>query len=236
VGALIPCDIITSTARHRAIRVRKVCSSNTTNREDSHGLAREIRSPSRPPGATQVSELTALFDAVGGGDRSAIDRLLALMYGELHQLAHRRLTSSRHAVTLETTGLVHESYLRFLTAGRLRVTDRAHFLAYAARVMRSIIVDFARKHRATRHGGGALHVTLNTNVADDLFASEEQIIRVNEALEELAQADPRLVQVVDMRYFGGLSEGEIAEVLELTERTVRRDWQKARLLLRAALE
>lgn len=183
-----------------------------------------------------MSELTTLFDAVGEGDRSAIDRLLALMYGELHQLAHRRLSATGGAVTLETTGLVHESYLRFLSAGRLRVADRAHFLAYAARVMRSIIVDLVRKHRAERHGGGVLQVTLNTNVAESASVSEEQIIRVNEALEELAQAEPRLVQVVEMRYFGGLQESEIAEILELTERTVRRDWQKARLLLRVALE
>ena len=183
-----------------------------------------------------MSELTVLFDAVSVGERGAIDRLLALMYDELHRLAHRRLKATERDLALETTGLVHESYLRFLSAGRLRVTDRAHFLAYAARVMRSIIVDFARKHRAERRGGSALRVTLNTNVANESCASEEQIIRVNDALEELAQTDPRLVQVVDLRYFGGLSEGEIAEVLELTERTVRRDWQKARLLLRAALE
>jgi len=183
-----------------------------------------------------LSELTTLFDAVSGGDRSAIDRLLALMYGELHQLAHRRLSATGTAITLETTGLVHESYLRFLSAGRLRVTDRAHFLAYAARVMRSIIVDLVRKHRAERHGGGAQQVTLNTNVAENASVPEDQIIRVNDALEELAEAEPRLVQVVEMRYFGGLQECEIAEILELTERTVRRDWQKARLLLRVALE
>ena len=183
-----------------------------------------------------MSELTTLFDAVSGGDRSAIDRLLALMYGELHQLAHRRLSATGTAITLETTGLVHESYLRFLSAGRLRVTDRAHFLAYAARVMRSIIVDLVRKHRAERHGGGAQQVTLNTNVAENASVPEDQIIRVNDALEELAEAEPRLVQVVEMRYFGGLQECEIAEILELTERTVRRDWQKARLLLRVALE
>jgi len=195
-----------------------------------------ISTPKRTIGAPQLSEFTLLFDAVNGGDRAAIDRLLALMYGELHQLAHRRLRVSERDPLLETTGLVHESYLRLLASGHIRVTDRAHFLAYAARVMRSIIVDFVRKHRAERHGGGALHVTLNTNVADEAFASEEQIIRINEALEELGQADARLAQVVDLRYFGGLSEVEIAEVLDLTERTVRRDWQKARLLLRAALE
>ena len=183
-----------------------------------------------------MSELTQLFDAINCGDRAAIDRLHALMYDELHELAHRRLRVSERVPSLETTGLVHESYLRLLASGHIRVTDRAHFLAYAARAMRSIIVDFVRKHRAERHGGGALHVTLNTNVADEAYASEEQIIRINEALEELGHADPRLARVVDLRYFGGLSEIEIAEVLDLTERTVRRDWQKARLLLRAAME
>jgi RNA polymerase sigma factor (TIGR02999 family) len=183
-----------------------------------------------------MNELTAIFDDVNNGDRDAVDRLLALMYTELHQLAHRRLRSSERNLELETTGLVHESYLRFLSAGRLGVSDRAHFLSYAARVMRSIIVDFVRRHRSERRGGGALHVTLSTNLVDEVHASEEQIIRVNDALEELGHADARLVQVVDMRYFGGLSESEIAEVLDLNERTVRRDWQKARMLLRAALE
>jgi RNA polymerase sigma factor (TIGR02999 family) len=183
-----------------------------------------------------VSELTLLIEAVNGGDRQAIDRLLALLYQDLHQLAHRRLTRAERVHSLDTTGLVHESYLKFVAAGRLNVTDRAHFMAYAARVMRSIIVDLVRKHRAERHGGQALHVTFNTNVADQAYASEEQVLRVHEALEELEQADPRLVKVVDMRYFGGLTEPEIADAMGVNERTVRRDWQKARLLLRAALE
>lgn len=183
-----------------------------------------------------MSELTHLFDAVNEGDRKAIDRMMALMYQELHQLAHRRLQASPRRNSLETTGLVHESYLRFLKAGRLRLTDRAHFLSYSSRVMRSIIVDLVRKHRAERHGGSALQVTLNTKVANEVDASEEQIIRIHEALEDLGKVEPRLVQIVEMRYFGGLTENEVAEVLELTERTVRRDWQKARLLLSAALE
>jgi len=182
-----------------------------------------------------MSEITGLFDAVNNGERGAMDRLFASLYDELHQMAHRRLRAAAPDRALETTGLLHESYLRLLAAGSLRVTDRAHFLAYAARVMRSIIVDFARRYRAERRGGSALHVTLNTNVADEAHASEDQIIRVHEALEELVQVDARMVQVVDMRYFGGLSEAEIADVLDLTERTVRRDWQKARILLRAAL-
>jgi RNA polymerase sigma factor (TIGR02999 family) len=183
-----------------------------------------------------MSELTQLFDAVNAGDRSAIDRLMTVMYQELHQLAHRRLNASPRRNSLETTGLIHESYLRFLQAGRLRVSDRAHFLSYSSRVMRSIIVDFVRKHRAARRGGGALQVTLNTKVADEAHVSDDDLIRINDALEELGRTEPRLVQVVEMRYFAGLDEREIAEVLGLTERTVRRDWQKAQLLLSAALE
>jgi RNA polymerase sigma factor (TIGR02999 family) len=183
-----------------------------------------------------MTELTQLFDAVNSGDRSAIDRLMAVMYEELRQLAHRRLNASPRGNTLETTGLVHESYLRFLNAGRLRVNDRAHFMAYSSKVMRSIIIDLSRTHRAQRHGGGALQVTLNSQVADEAHASDEQLIRIDEVLEELNQTEPRLVQVVEMRYFGGLNENEIAEMLGLTERTVQRDWHKARLLLSAALE
>jgi RNA polymerase sigma factor (TIGR02999 family) len=186
--------------------------------------------------ASSMNELTQLFDAVNAGDRAAVDRLMVVMYQELHQLAHRRLNASPRGNTLETTGLVHESYLRFLNAGRLRVSDRAHFMAYSSKVMRSIIIDLSRAHRAERHGGGALQVTLDSQVADEAQTSDEQLIRINEVLEQLIRTEPRLVQVVEMRYFGGLNENEIAEMLGLTERTVQRDWHKARLLLSAALE
>jgi RNA polymerase sigma factor (TIGR02999 family) len=183
-----------------------------------------------------MSELTQLFSAVNAGDRSAIDRLMAVMYPDLHQLAHRRLYASPSGNSLNTTGLVHESYLRFLKVGSLQVADRGHFLAYSSRVMRSIIIDLVRKHGAERRGGGALQVTLDTQVAEEAQVSEEDLIRVNEALEELGKSEPRLVQVVEMRYFAGLTENEVAEALGITVRTVRRDWQKARLLLSAALD
>jgi RNA polymerase sigma factor (TIGR02999 family) len=183
-----------------------------------------------------LSELTDLFDAATGGDRPAMDRLMVIMYQELRQLAHRRLHSTAGSNVLETTALVHETYLRFLKVGQLRVTDRGHFLAYSSRVMRSIIIDLVRRQRSERHGGnGALQVTLNTDIADERYLSEEQILMINESLEGLAHGDPRLVQVVEMRYFGGLGESEVAEALGVTVRTVRRDWQKARLLLSAAL-
>ncbi len=189
-----------------------------------------------PYRARSMSELTQLFDAVNSGDRDAVDRLMVVMYQELRQLAHRRLNASPRGQTLETTGLVHESYLRFLNAGRLRINDRAHFMAYASRVMRSIIIDISRAHGAERHGGGMLQVTLNTQIADGAYNSDEQLIRINEVLEELSQSEPRLVQIVEMRYFGGLNENEIAELLGVTARTVERDWHKARMLLRVALE
>jgi RNA polymerase sigma factor (TIGR02999 family) len=169
------------------------------------------------------------------GDRASLDRLLTLMYEDLHELAHRRLSAVLREPSMNTTGLVHESYLRLLKAGRLAVTDRNHFLVYSAHVMRSIIVDLIRKHRAERHGDGAFHVTLNTNLADEIAASDDQVVRISEALSELAHSEPRLVQVVEMRYFVGLSEVETAEALGVAVRTVRRDWQKARLLLLAAL-
>jgi RNA polymerase sigma factor (TIGR02999 family) len=183
-----------------------------------------------------MGELTDLFQAVGHGDEAAMNRLLSLMYTELQQLARRRLRKSKRITMLDTTELVHECYLRFLKLGQLAVSDRAHFLAYSARVMRSIIVDFVKQRRTDRRGGGAPHVTLDTNVIEMQNASEEEIMCINEALEDLSKSDARLVQVVEMRYFAGLSEEEIAVSLGITDRTVRRDWQKARLLLSAALE
>jgi len=136
---------------------------------------------------------------------------------------------------LDTTSLVHETYLRMVGAQALPAEDRRHFLTYATRVMRSVIVDFARARNAERRGGDAEHVVLDTELLDKVAAPENDVLRVHEALDVLAQADARLAQVVEMRYFGGLSEAEIAEVLDVSERTVRRDWEKARLLLLAAL-
>jgi RNA polymerase sigma factor (TIGR02999 family) len=183
-----------------------------------------------------MGELTDLFQAVGQGDQTALNRLLSLMYTELQQLAHRRLRKAERITILDTTELVHECYLRLLKVGRLTVADRAHFLAYSARTMRSIIVDFVKQRRANRRGGGARDLTLDTDMIQTLHASEEENMRVNEALEDLAKSDARLVQVVEMRYFAGLTEEEIASSLGITDRTVRRTWQKARLLLGAVLE
>jgi RNA polymerase sigma factor (TIGR02999 family) len=137
---------------------------------------------------------------------------------------------------LDTTSLVHECYLRFVKVSQLRVDDRRAFFGYVSRVMRSVIVDSARERLAECRGGGVTPLTLSTKLVENLVDDEQTILKVHEALEVLAQVDARLAQVAEMRYFGGYSEREIAETLEVTERTVQRDWEKARLILGAALK
>lgn len=159
------------------------------------------------------------------------DELLPLLYDELRQLARARLSSGGRNVTLDTTALVHESFLRLQKAGHLALKDRDHFLAYAASTMRSIVVDSIRRRRAERHGGHAVHVTLGTAAASELGASEEEILEVHDALGLLTKVNARLAQVVEMRYFLGLTDAEIGAALGTTDRTVRRDWERARLLL-----
>jgi RNA polymerase sigma factor (TIGR02999 family) len=162
--------------------------------------------------------------------------LFSLLYGELRQLAHSRLLKSGRVTLLGTTSLVNETFLRVARARRLEISGRSQFLAYAGRVMRSIVVDFVRQRVAERRGGDQERVTLDTQSAGHLPAPEDEIIRVNDALEELAKVDPRLVKVVEMRYFAGLSDDDIAAALGVNARTVRRDWQKARLLLSLVLQ
>jgi RNA polymerase sigma factor (TIGR02999 family) len=180
-------------------------------------------------------DLTELLRRAQAGDAEAAKRLFAAMYGELRTLARARLRAGGRSPLLDTTSLVHESYVRFAKAGRLRVEDRVHFLRWAARVMRSVIVDFARRRGAGRRGGGAEHVTLTTGVGARLGLGEQEILGVHEALQAVERLDPRMAKVVEMRYFAGMTEREIAEALDVGERTVRRDWEKARLFLRDAL-
>jgi RNA polymerase sigma factor (TIGR02999 family) len=132
---------------------------------------------------------------------------------------------------LDTTCLVHEAYLRFVSAGELHAEDRRAFFAYASQVMRSVIVNCARERIAQKRGGDWQPLTLSTQLAVDVPDDQETILKVHEALQTLERADPRLAQVAQMRYFSGYSEQEIAEALDVTERTVRRDWEKARLIL-----
>jgi RNA polymerase sigma factor (TIGR02999 family) len=180
--------------------------------------------------------LTDLIHRAQRGDAEAVDALFAATYQELRKLARARLRAGGRDTFLNTTSLVHESYLRLAEAGHMQLQDRLHFIRYAGRAMRSVIVDFVRKRQADRRGGAAVHVTITTGVADGLAAGENEILRVHDALDELAKLDARMAQVVEMRYFAGMTEPEIAQALGVTERTVRRDWEKARLLLSETLK
>ena len=162
--------------------------------------------------------------------------LFELLYHELRRLARSRLASGGRNVLLDTTALVHESFLRLQGAGKVNLADRNHFMAYAATAMRSVIVDYVRQRAAEKRGGDVDHVTLDTGVAEAIGATDQEIVDVHEALEALGKVDQRLVQVVEMRYFAGLSDDEIGAALGVTGRTVRRDWDRARLLLSEMLE
>jgi RNA polymerase sigma factor (TIGR02999 family) len=169
------------------------------------------------------------------GGSGATPDLFALLYQDLRRLAHARLQRNEPITLLDTTSLVHETFLRVLKSGRVEVSERPRFLAYAAQVMRSVIVDFVRQRHAERRGGNDPHVSLDS-AAETVASVEDEVLRVSEALDELAKVDERLVKIVEMRYFGGFTEEDIALALGVNERTVRRDWQKARLLLSLALQ
>ena len=186
--------------------------------------------------ASAMGQVTSLLSAIGQGEREALGELYALLYPELRRLAHSRVRRSGDMTLLDTTSLVHESYLRFEKSGAVAIGDRAQFMAYAARVMRSVVVDFVRARQSERRGGDAVHVEFDEASAEPVpDPRENEVLRVHESLQELGEIDARLVQVVEMRYFAGMTELEVAQVLGLTVRTVARDWEKARLFLHASL-
>ena len=160
------------------------------------------------------------------GSPDAMDRLFPLVYGELRRIAHRQLQGERPGHTLGTTGLVHETYLKLVDQTRIQWRDRGHFFALAARAMRQILVDYARRYRAQRRGGGLRRVSLTDGPAVEEQA--ELLLAVHEALDRLAAMNERLSKVVECRYFGGLTEEETAVALGVTARTVERDWVKAK--------
>jgi RNA polymerase sigma factor (TIGR02999 family) len=167
------------------------------------------------------------------GGRDSLERLLPLIYHELRAIAHRQLGA--RGGTLSTTELVHEAYLKLAVQSHGEWRDRAHFLALASVAMRHVLVDRAKARAAVKRGGGRHRVSFEEGrIAVD--EQPEALLQLDEALERLAVAEPRLARVVECRFFGGLREEEIAEVLGITVRTVQRDWAKARMLLRRALE
>lgn len=182
-----------------------------------------------------MNQLTQLLERVRAGDTGARDVLFGAAYADLHRIARARLRDGGRNTVLDTTCLVHESYLRFVRAGELRAEDRRAFFAYASQVMRSVVVNCAHERIAQKRGGKNRPLTLSTELAVNLAGEEDLVLKVHEALDDLEKADPRLAQVAQMRYFGGYSDQEIAETLGVTARTVQRDWEKARLILEAAL-
>jgi RNA polymerase sigma factor (TIGR02999 family) len=179
----------------------------------------------------KASGITEMLSAASNGDKAAIGRLYELMYPELKEQAHKRVRGLNGVAVLDTTSLVHESYMRLMQAGKIGVENRGHFLAYAAHVMRSVVVDYIRHANAQRRGGELLHVTLNSGIVDSVESSADEIMRLNDFLEELSAVDGRLVSVVEMRYFAALDTTEIAQFLGVSTRTIARDLEKVRLLL-----
>jgi RNA polymerase sigma factor (TIGR02999 family) len=182
-----------------------------------------------------MGDITELIQASNNGDSGALNKLFQALYDDLHKIARSRMQSNGAVTFLDTTSLLHESYMRLVNAGNLQLNDRKHFFAYAATSMRNIVVDFVRERKSEKRGGGMQPITLNTTIAETAADSGDDVLRVHEALEVLAQQDERLVKVVEMRYFGGLSETEVADILDINVRTVRRDWMKAKLLLQSVL-
>lgn len=164
-----------------------------------------------------------------------VDTHYELAYRELRSIARLRLRGGRRDTLIDTTALVHESYLRLAETGHLDLRDRVHFLGYAGQAMRSVIVDLVRRRQACRHGSAAPRVEIDPEIVCGTPPAEKEILRVHDALQDLAKVDPRMVRIVEMRYFAGMTEAEIAEALSITDRTVRREWEKARLWLAQAL-
>jgi RNA polymerase sigma factor (TIGR02999 family) len=179
---------------------------------------------------SETAEITQWLGAARDGDRDAMDRVLSTLYQELHSMA------GQQAYTLDATALVHEAYLKLIGRQTAQFDDRAHFFAYAASAMRSVVVDYARQRLAQKRGGNLHRVTELPEDIEGGLRLDEETLGLDTALTRLAAVDARLAHVVELRYFAGLSELEIASLLDRSERSIRRDWQKARLFLLASLK
>ncbi|MBL8189033.1 MAG: sigma-70 family RNA polymerase sigma factor [Acidobacteria bacterium] len=184
--------------------------------------------------ATTTHEITQLLLAWNAGDETALDQLIPLVYQELHRMAGQYLHKERAGHTLQTTALVNEVYLKLIDAQQVRWQNRAHFLAIAARLMRRILVDYARERNYQKRGGGELPIPLDDAPPVECELNED-LVALDEALHKLAEFDERKSRVVEMRFFGGLTEEEIAETLTVSPETVRRDWRLAKSWLLRSL-
>ena len=178
-----------------------------------------------------------LIRTAHAGEREAADRLFATLYDELHRVAERELRRGGSEVTLGTTTLLHEAYLRISQREGVEFASRGQFLAYAARAMRRLMIDYVRRRQAKKRGGEFQITTTQADLAPSGEAgSVESLERLGEALDTLAEADPELAQLVDLHFFGGFSLAELAKLRDVSGRTIQRDWRKARLVLHQALQ
>ena len=187
---------------------------------------------------TEPDSILHLDDAPAPCDFSMMGEYFEKLYPELRRMAHARLRDNARDCVLDTTALVHESFEKLASVKGLAIENRAHFLAYASRVMRSVVIDIARERMAARRGGGAPQIALTTGLGAQLAdpcSDQPEVLRVHDALEELAHIDARLAQIVEMRYFGGLQHAEVAAALGVSKKTVERSWEKARSFLYASL-
>ena len=186
-----------------------------------------------PEASAVLPPVTQLLQRAANGDRAALDSVFAALYPDLKRVARAALYRQGRADSMQTTVLVHESFLRLISSHGLRLQDRRHFFAYAAKVMRNFILDDARAYFAESRGGAAEHLTLGADEAMQVVdkSASDELLRVDAALLELEAIDPQLAELVEMRYFGGYTEAEVAELLGIAERTVRRRWDKARAWL-----
>jgi RNA polymerase sigma factor (TIGR02999 family) len=175
-------------------------------------------------------DVTQLLAAWGTGDKSALDKLLPLVHAELRRIARRQMSQERDGHTLQATALVNEAYLRLAGQDRFEWHNRTHFFAVCAQVMRHVLIDHARAHARDKRGGGAVQVSLAEAAA---FAGQpaEHFLALDEALRFLENVDPQKSRIVELRYFGGLSIEETAEVMNISPRTVRREWQRSKAWL-----
>jgi len=177
---------------------------------------------------SDTQDVSTLLRAWSGGDHNALEKLTPIVYEELHRLARRYMKRERPGHSLQTTALVNEAYTRLVDYKRMQWQNRAHFFAVSAQLMRRILVDHARRHNLKR-GGGVQHVPLDE--ASVVGGEDMDLVALDDAMNSLARLDPRKVQVVEMRFFGGLSVEETAEVLKISTVTVKRDWRAARTWL-----
>ena len=179
------------------------------------------------------SSIPSLISAVEQGDHAAAEKLFAALYAELHRLAKRELARHGAPMTLGATTLLHQAYLEISAKDGTSFPDRARFMGYAARVMRGLIIDYSR-HRRTQKRGGQFEIT-SLGVEAENAPNDRELLRISEALDELAEAEPSLAEVVDLKFFCGFTFAEIAAMRDISVRTVQRQWEKARIYLHRSI-